>query len=82
MEGTAGEALECTITIAGFQKGTGKEVAVASYTYTPPVSVTPVPMIHAVLPNTFWSGLGNVTAVQDNKLAVLLVDDLHYTVSK
>ena len=83
-QGTATAALQCTITVSGFAPKTNKEVAVASYTFTPPVqvSVSPVPMIHAVLPSSFWQGLGNVTIIQDNKLANLLVDNLHYSVTK
>ena len=83
-QGTATLALQCTVTVAGFQVKTNKEVAVASFTFTPLVqnSLTPTPMIQASLPSSFWQGLGNVTFVQDNKLANVLVDNLHYTVTK
>ena len=53
-ESTAGAAVQCTITVAGFAKGSDQEVAVASFTFTPPVSpVTPVAMEHAELPDSF-----------------------------
>lgn len=71
----------CTVTVAGFL-ATNEEVALASFTFTPPVDpVTPVPMIHAVLEAEFLLPLYNVTFVQSNTLAALKVDNLHYEVS-
>lgn len=76
-EPTANAALQCTITVSGFVPKTNQEVAVASFTFTPPLSpIAAVPMIHAVLPSSFRQGLSNVTIVQDNKLAALGVDNL------
>ena len=68
--------------MAGFQVNNDKEVAIASYTFTPPVSpVTAVPMEHAVLPATFRLSVVNVTVIQTPKTAALIVDNLHYNVS-
>ena len=76
-EAAANAATQCTITVAGFVPNTNQEVAVASFAFTPPLSpVAPVPMLHAVLPNSFRQGLSNVTVVMDNKLANILVDNL------
>ncbi|KAM0805812.1 hypothetical protein BDR22DRAFT_906423 [Usnea florida] len=81
-EGVLGVATQCTITVAGFTAGNNKEVALASFTFTPPDSpVTPVSMIHAVLPDSFKMPLYNVTMIQDNKLAALKIDNFHYDVS-
>lgn len=81
-EGTAALATQCTITVAGFEAKDDKEVALASFTFTPPVKpLTPVPMIHAVLPSTFYQALYNVTIVQNPSLVALKIDNLHYTVS-
>ena len=75
-------ASQCSITVAGFVRGNNQEVALASFTFTPPVSpVAPVPMIHAVLPSTFHKSLYNVTLVQNNPLLTILIDNLHYNVS-
>lgn len=72
----------CTITVAGFQPNSNKEVALASFKFTPPISsVSTVPMIHAVLPSSFSKPLNNVTIVQDSKLVALALDDLNYKVS-
>ena len=72
----------CTITVAGFKAGNSQEVALASFMFTPPVSpFTPVPMLHAVLPDSFHLPLNNVTIVQSNELAALKIDNLHYNVS-
>lgn len=35
-EGAANLAIRCTVTVAGFQSSSDKEVALASYTFTPP----------------------------------------------
>ena len=71
-EGLAGKATQCTIAVAGFRKG--QEVAVASYTFSPPVTDVSVPMIEAVLPGTFVS-LQNVTIIQDDPVLNVLVAD-------
>lgn len=76
-EPTANAALQCTIIVSGFVPNTNQEVAVASFTFTPPPSpVAQVPILHSILPSSFSNGLNNVTIIQDNKLAVLLVDNL------
>lgn len=81
-EPTANVATQCTITVTGFQANDDKEVAIASYTFTPPPNpVTPVSMIHAVLPKTFLQPLYNVTIIQDDTLLALKIDNLHYAVS-
>lgn len=81
-EGTVALAAECTITVAGFLRGSDKEIALASFTFTPPPNpVTPVPMIHAVLPDTFEQPIFNVTVQPDDDLLSVLIDNLHYSVS-
>ena len=70
----------CTITVAGFAKGSDQEVALASFTFTPPlVEVAPVPMEHAVLPSTFsLLKIVNVTIIQDDPTTeALVVDNVH-----
>ena len=68
--------------MAGFLRSTDQEVAIASFTFTPPESpVAPVPMIHAVLPDSFRQPLFNVTIAQTNPLVTVLFDNLHYSVS-
>ncbi|CAD6589722.1 MAG: hypothetical protein ASARMPREDX12_003945 [Alectoria sarmentosa] len=75
-------ATQCTITVAGFEANNDEEVALASFTFTPPLEpLTSVPTIHAVLPATFLLPLSNVTIVQSNELADLKVDSLRYDVS-
>ena len=82
-EGLATLAVQCTITVAGFLRNNNKEVALASYTFTPPPSpVTPVPMIHAVLPASFQKSLFNITFVQTGVDVGLAIDNLHYSLSK
>ena len=83
MEGTVAAAAQCTITVAGFKKGSNQEVALASYTFTPPLDpVDPVPMFHAVLPDAFHQPLYNITVIQNDTLLKLFVDTFPYTVSK
>ena len=70
-------ALQCTIDVAGFRNG--QEVAVASYTFTPPTAAVDVPMIQAVLPGSFVN-LQNVTIIQDDPtLEVLAADNFNVT---
>ena len=77
-----GQAAQCTILVAGYAVNTGQEVAVATYTFTPPESpVEPVPMQHAELPNTFHQALGNVTVEVNSDAVALLVDNLIYVAS-
>lgn len=79
-ESAATTAVQCTITVAGFATGSDQEVALASFTFTPPsVAVAPVPMEHAVLPLTFLAPkIVNVTIVQDDPLTqALLIDNVH-----
>ncbi len=74
---------QCTITVAGFQRGSDQETVVASYTFTPPVDpIGQVPMVQAVLPSGF-SSVYQVTVIQDSPtIQALGVDNLVYTVSK
>ncbi|KAL6717867.1 hypothetical protein ACLMJK_003952 [Lecanora helva] len=78
------QAEQCTVTVAGFVAGKNQEVALASYTFTPPaVEVAPVLMLHAVLPNTFLQKLVNITIIQtDPALNTLLVDNFRYNLNK
>ncbi|KAL8789711.1 MAG: hypothetical protein Q9195_006708 [Heterodermia aff. obscurata] len=80
-EGVADVTTQCSILIAGFRKSDGKEVASASFTFTPPQGLT-AQMIQAVLPDSF-AGVYNVTVVQASPgTQSLYVDNLHYKVSK
>ena len=82
-EGTVATAAQCTIIVAGFKKGSNQEAALASYTFTPPLSpLTPVPMLHAVLPDSFHQPLYNITVTQSNALLRLVLDNFTYVVSK
>lgn len=78
VEGAASAAVECTVAVAGFRNA--KEVAVASFTFTPTAGETAAtPMIHAVLPKTFVT-LQNATLVQgDPAVQVILADDFGVT---
>lgn len=74
---------QCEITVAGFQKGSDKEIALASYTFSPPDDdlVGQVPMVEAVLPSSF-SNVYQVTVIQNSPTTQSLgVDNLVYTVS-
>lgn len=76
-QGLASVPTQCTILVAGFQNN--KEVAVATYTFSPPAGQLAVPMIQAVLPKTFVK-LQNLTIIQDNPtLEALLCDDFVVT---
>ena len=81
-EVAANVAVQCTITVAAFKKGNGQEVAVASFTFTPPAkAMTQVPMIHAVLPSGF-ANVYNITIIQDDPAVNGLgIDNLNYVVS-
>ncbi len=72
-----------TITVAAFKKGSGQEVAVDNFSFTPPLSVVnQVPMVQAVLPDGF-ENVYNVTIVQNNPSVIVFgIDNLEYTVSK
>ena len=61
-----------TIVLAGFR--VDQEVAVASFTFTPPTGQVLVPMIEAVLPGDFVT-LQNVTIIQDDPVMIMLVTD-------
>lgn len=76
--GAAQLAVHCSILVGGFD-ATNKEVASATYTFTPPLlQVAKAPMIQAILPDRF-KGLRNVTVVQTSPAnQVLLVDDYKY----
>ena len=75
-EGSLGAAVQCTISVAGFQGS--KEVAVASFTFSPPIGVSPpptsVPMILAQLDTTFRK-LTSVTMIQGTPAAEGIVAD-------
>ena len=72
----------CTITVTGFLRDTYAEISPVTYTFSPPEGLMmPVPMNHAVLPARFQQPLFNVTLTQNNRLAVLLLDNLRYSVS-
>ncbi len=81
-QGLVNQAVQCTITLAAFKKASNQEVAVASFTFTPPANlVTQVPMIQAVLPNGF-ENVYNVTIVTNNPSVIVFgVDNLEYTFS-
>lgn len=74
----ADTATQCTILVGGFKSN--QEVAVTSYTFTPPTVVDlDAPMIKAVLPDDF-NLLQNVTIIQiDPTLQVLNLDNITYT---
>lgn len=81
-QGIVEDVAQCTITLAGFAPKTGKEVAVASYTFSLPGDTTAqMPIEHAVLPDGFQAGLGNVTMTMNSELVGLVVDNTHYRVS-
>ena len=76
-------ATQCTVTVAGFKASGGQEVAVASFTFTPPEnSLGQVPMIHAVLPDLFHTPLYNVTMIEDGELNSIWIGDFTYNVVK
>ncbi len=81
-QGAANQAVQCTITLAAFTKGNDQEVAVASFTFTPPENVLEaVPMIQAVLPSGF-ENVYNVTIIQnDAEVIEFGIDNLEYSVS-
>ncbi|KAI4162430.1 MAG: hypothetical protein LQ342_003996 [Letrouitia transgressa] len=67
-------AEQCSILVAGFNAA-NKEVAVATYTFTPELeNVLRAPMIPAILPKEFV-GLHNVTIVQDDPIEQVLFID-------
>ena len=77
VEGAAGVPTQCTTTVAGFRND--KEVAVASFIFSPLAGKVAVPMIKAVLPGDFVL-LQNVTIIQDNPtLEALQLDDVNVT---
>ena len=83
MEGTVGLATQCTVTVAGFAKKGGQEVAIASYTFSPPPNpVGQVAMIHAVLPDSFHVPLYNVTMIQSGTTNSLWIDNMIYNITK
>lgn len=81
-QGLANQAVQCTVTLAAFKEASDQEVAVASFTFTPPPNlVTQVPMIQAVLPDGF-ENVYSVTIVQNDPSVIGLgIDNLEYTVS-
>ena len=74
---------QCTITVTAFQKSSDKEIAIASFTFTPPLKpVGQVPMVQAVLPSSF-NKVYKIAVVQNNPATQSLgIDNLVYTVSK
>lgn len=81
-QGQAEVAVQCTITLAAFEKANDQEVAVASFTFTPPENVVKeAPMIQAVLPSGF-ENVYSVTIIQNNAEVVEFgIDNLEYSVS-
>ncbi|KAL8847553.1 MAG: hypothetical protein Q9221_007412 [Calogaya cf. arnoldii] len=80
-QATASQATPCTATLVGYSASTGKQVAKATFTYTPPglVSVSPAPMTHAILPSEFNQRLSKVTfSIENPTLVVAVVDELGY----
>lgn len=83
MQGAVMLAAQCTVTVAGFAAKDGQEVAVASFTFTPPPKpIEQVPMIHAVLPDSFHVPLYNVTMIQTGLTNSLWIDNLVYYITK
>ncbi|KAI4282839.1 MAG: hypothetical protein L6R38_002640 [Xanthoria sp. 2 TBL-2021] len=80
-QGAAQIAVQCSVLVAGFNAA-NKQVAVATYTFTPPVAnVAKAPMIEAQLPSGFVN-LRNVTIVQSSPATqVLLLDNAKYTLA-
>lgn len=75
-------AVQCTITVTGFLRDTYEQAAMASYEFSPPEGLLlPVGMNHAILPVSFQRPLFNFTLTQSNPYAVVLLDNLHYSVS-
>ena len=83
-QGVVSPPARCTITVAGFRRGSNQESAIASYTYTPPPKdfVGKAPMIHAVLPDSFHAPLYNITVAQDDPLVRVIIDSFSYALSK
>ena len=78
-EGAVVIAKQCTILVASFQKGSNKELASATFTFTPPLDpVGQVAQIQAVLPDTFHQPLYNVTIAMSDATLRLQVDNYHY----
>ncbi|KAL8809281.1 MAG: hypothetical protein Q9200_003552 [Gallowayella weberi] len=77
-QSAAQAATQCTVLVAGFDAN-NKEVAKATFTFTPPpTNLTKAPMIQAVLDSEF-SKLHNVTIVQTIPATqVLLLDNAVY----
>ncbi|KAL8828567.1 MAG: hypothetical protein Q9170_006546 [Blastenia crenularia] len=77
-QGAVQVAEQCTILVAGFD-ASNKEVATATYTFTPPATnLVKPPMIQAVLPSSF-KGLHNATLIQSSPATqVLVVDNTRY----
>ena len=80
-QGFVSEVVQCTVTVAAFKKG--QEVAVASYTFTPPTEVVKqTPMIQAVLPKGF-ENVFTVTFAHNTPTVVGLgIDNIQYTATK
>lgn len=78
-----GAPVACTVTVTGFLQGTYEAVSpAASFQFSPPEGLLlPVNMNHAVLPARFQQPLFNVTITQSNSVAVILMDNLRYSVS-
>ena len=77
-----GAPVDCTVSVTAIQAITFEPVTAATFDFRPPQGLLlPVNMNHAVLPARFQQPLVNVTITQDNSLAVILMDNLHYSVS-
>lgn len=66
VEGAVDTAVQCTIEVAGFRKR--HEVALAAFTFTPPIVHTSASMIKAALPSSLVA-LQEITLIQGNPAA-------------
>lgn len=77
-----GAPVDCTVSVTGIQQITNEQLAAATFVFQPPEGLLlPVNMNHAVLPARFQQPLFNVTLTQNNDMAVILMDNLRYSVS-
>ena len=77
-----GAPVDCTVTVTAIPQIGFAPVVAATFEFRPPEGLLlPVNMDHAVLPARFQQPLVNVTLTQDNAMAVILMDNFHYSVS-
>ena len=78
----SGAAVDCTVTVTAIQQTSFAPVVAATFEFRPVEGLMlPENMNHAVLPERFQQPLVNVTLTQDNAMAVILIDNFHYSVS-